>query len=247
MRIRASPAKMPEATRAAKRGLGSTAGIGWTRTSSSWSWTEAMHPSSGSGGGKLTWMLFAERLQLRLAAPRSAARSARSAPRSPRAGAAVRARRAPAPRAPRQPAPRSPARLRPRCPAGACSAPRAGPAGARGATASWRSISSLEGGPELLHVAEAVQPLGTRLELAGRLRAAQHEHVEHARSRHRRGRGRRRACGGTSSSAGWTSWRAWPTCAGRGGRSRRGSCSRRSPPPGRGWWTGCTRAEARSA
>ena len=33
VRISASPANMPAATRAAKRGLGSTAGMGWTETS----------------------------------------------------------------------------------------------------------------------------------------------------------------------------------------------------------------------
>ena len=132
MRIRASPAKMPAATRAAKRGLGSTAGIGWTRTSSSWSWTEAMHPSSGSGGGKLTRTLFAERLQLRsqlrdlLLDPREALLEPLARGRLCGRG---RGRRC---GARRPPAPRSPARPRPRCPAGARSAPRAGPAGARG-------------------------------------------------------------------------------------------------------------------
>src|SRR5688572_2600611 len=62
--ISASPANMPAATRAAKRGLGSTAGMGWTGTSPKCVGAGDIDPYSGSVSEKLARALFAERSQL---------------------------------------------------------------------------------------------------------------------------------------------------------------------------------------
>src|SRR5829696_5131482 len=174
VRISASPANMPAATRAAKRGLGSTAGIGWTGTSPLCGGAGDIDPPSGSDGENLARALLAERpelspelrdvvLETLLEALGGGWRSGR---RGGRRRGGIHAARGHALRIALRADQLHVAFL-------ALSRPAL-------QTRDQLSLDqTLQRPAQLVHAGEPVQPLGACLQLSGRLRTAQHEHVEH--------------------------------------------------------------------
>src|SRR5829696_9052980 len=172
VRISASPANMPAATRAAKRGLGSTAGIGWTGTSPSCLGTGDIDPYSGSDGEKLGRALLAERPQFRP--------ELRDLALEPLDALLEPLRHRPLGSGLRLGVGRVVATIRrldtsDQMPVALLALPR--PAvETRHELAPDQTLQRLS---QLVHAGESVQPLRARLQLSRRLSAAQHEHVEH--------------------------------------------------------------------
>ena len=181
---------MPAATRAANRVLGSTdvnAGAGRSPrcpgTGGMTLFSAARGPASTPGVDGSPSPRLRRRARARSALRPSRSSATSRSRRSIRAREAVGRRRSgPGRRGSERPgagaagrgAASPSARRRPR--AAARSAPRAGPGGARRRATSSRPISRSSVPSSSAASVEAVQALGARAQLAGRLRAAQHQH-----------------------------------------------------------------------
>ena len=110
-----------------------------------------------------------------------------------------------------------------------------------------RSASRASTASTLVKVGEAVHALGPSLELAGRLRAAEHQHRRAPRPPPSSSRGPRRRAGGTSPPCCRPRSPPASSASPRAASARHGPRARRSRRPGRARSTGCRRAAARSS
>ena len=99
---------------------------------------------------------------------------------------------------------------------------------------------ALQGGDDRREVAQRVQALGALLELARRLRAAEHEHAQHRELVLGQPERLVEQVAVLGRAAARVRWPGAPSAAATAGAARRGRSPRRTRRPDRGWSPGCT-------